>query len=105
MEHGGSVAADGVVQRPYVPPPWRPMMSRNRLLSAISAGLFPADSSQLSKSLIRTLLRGAVPCSRFIVIDGNRRLWRDIPALGPVAPLRNPLAMLPIREKKPLLMV
>jgi hypothetical protein len=37
------------------------MMSRKRLLSVISAGLFPADSSQLSKSLIRTLLRGAVP--------------------------------------------
>jgi hypothetical protein len=31
------------------------MMSRNRLFNAISAGLFPAESSQFSKSLIRTL--------------------------------------------------
>jgi hypothetical protein len=31
------------------------MMSRNRLFKAISAGLFPVESSQFSKSLIRTL--------------------------------------------------
>ena len=35
------------------------MMSRERLLSAISVGLFPADSSQFSKSLIRTLCKSS----------------------------------------------
>ena len=70
-------------------------------------GLLPADSSQLSKSLIRTYGRSVARllAHAFIVIDGNRHLWRDITTLGPVARLRNPLATLPIREKKPLLMV
>ena len=70
-------------------------------------GALACRFEQFSKSLIRTYGRSVARllAHAFIVIDGNRHLWRDMTTLGPVARLRNPLATFPIREKKPLLMV